>query len=248
MDKRFSIFDYLDWVLKDLININRNANFNGRILIRQILFTGFEALSIVALVSLLLGTLVISLGNSVFNGIGLTEWMYKLLVSVIIRDIGPIVIAIILLLRSGNAISTELGIMASNSEIYYLYSLGISPLSYLVSPRVIGMVFSAIILMMYFATIGLLGGYTVSSILQTVSLDDFTRELGLQLGFVDLLFMLLKVILSSFAVAVICSFHGLSVEKAITEVPQKSIKAVNQSLITILTINLALIGVHFLIT
>ncbi len=236
--------DYFADILYDLVNIKENQNISKDVLINQILFTGYEAFSIIAMISLLLGAVIIHQGYSVLESFGQTELIYDILVSAVVRDFAPIIISFIILARSGTAISTELGNMVLNKEIDALKAFGISPISYIVTPRILGMILSMVILTLYFSIFGIFGGYIVSSLFNPLPFGEFFDNFIKSLSFLDIQVTFFKIIFSAFAISVISSFHGLSVKSATTEVPQRNIAAVKGSVFSIFIINIAGILIH----
>lgn len=233
-----SFSEHFSDIIVDLLNIRDNKNISKAVLINQVLFTGYEAFLIIAIISLLLSAVIIHQGYGYLNALGQTDWIYQILVSSIVRDLGPLITSLIILTRSGTAISTELGNMKINKEIDALKAFGISPISYIVTPRIVGMVVSIVILIIYFSIIGLFGGYIVSNIFHPLPFSEFFKQFINALTFLDLFIMIIKTAVSGFAISVICSFHGLSVSRSITEIPQRNIKAVAQSVYAILFINI----------
>lgn len=236
-----NIIYFINSVLLDLLKYKQNTEVRFKVLVRQVLFTGFEALPVVLFTSMLLGASVISIGYMYLESFGQSDWTYNILISTLIRDFGPILVAFIILLRSGTAISTEMGSMSFNGEIKYIKSLGISPISYLVTPRIIGLIISIIMLMLYFSSFGIIGGYLVSSFINFIPLKVFLIKMSLNINMSDIFIMIAKVGVSAFVIGVICTFHGLRVESSITEIPQRNIKAVTQSIVLILIVNLMFI-------
>ena len=104
-------------IVKDLIYFRRNAAISFDVLIKQIYFTGVEALGLCTLLSLLLGAVIIVEGHQILAAIGQTDWIYKILIFALVRDLGPFIICLVVVARSGTAISTELGNMKVNKEI-----------------------------------------------------------------------------------------------------------------------------------
>lgn len=224
-------------VLIDLFRFKRNRAISFDVLLRQILFTGVEALGLCILLSILLGAVIIVEGHQFLSAVGQVEWIYKILIFALVRDLGPFIVCIIVLARSGTAMTTELGNMRVNKEIDALITMGINPISYLISPRVLGMVISLILLTSYFLITGVFGGFLISNLFQNISFTDFFSKLINTLSFADILIMLIKVLLSGFFISVISSFHGLSIARAYTEVPQRNIKAVGGSVVAVCVIH-----------
>ena len=136
--------------------------------------------------------------------------------------------------------------MRVNREIDALVTMGVSPISYLVSPRVIGMMLSLVILMSYFLMTGIFGGFLLSNLFQNIPFFDFISRLVNELRLLDVSIMLLKVLASGFCIAVISSYQGLSVKQAFTEVPQRNIKAVGGGVVAVCLVNLIGTLVYFL--
>jgi len=232
------VLPFTSLIVKDLINYRRNSAISFDVLIRQILFTGVEAAGLCMLLALLLGAVIISEGYKFLLAIGQVDWIYKILIFALVRDLGPFIICLIVLARSGTAITTELGNMRVNKEIDALVTMGVSPISYLVSPRVVGMMLSLMILMSYFLMSGIFGGFLISNLFQNIPFLDFFNRLINELAFIDVLLMLFKVLVSGFCISVISSYQGLSVQAAFTEVPQRNIKAVGGSVVAVCLVNL----------
>lgn len=231
------LFSYTFDVIKDIINFRHNQAISLDVLIKQIFFTGVEALGLCVLLSVLLGMVIIVEGHEFLMAIGQGDWVYKILIFAMVRDVGPFIVCLIILSRSGTAITTELGNMRVNKEIDALVAMGISPISYLISPRVWGMMLSLLILMSYFLMAGIFGGFLLSNLFQNIPFLDFFSRLVKELHLFDIIIMFIKVMVSGFFIAVISSYHGLSVKHAVTEVPQRNIKAVAGSVVAVVLIN-----------
>ncbi|WP_169304760.1 ABC transporter permease [Chloroherpeton thalassium] len=216
------------------------------VLLRQVLFTGYEALSIVVLISVSIGGLIILEGYSILANFGQSDLLYVILVSVITRELSNLLTAFIIVARSGTAIATELGNMVVNHEIDALLSIGISPISYLVVPRTIGVVVSLLVLNVYFNITGILGGWMVSNWFYPIDFNVFFSKLLAKLTLVDISASILKSMLFGFAIAIISSFHGLQVNFASTEVPQRTIRAVVYSLTMVVIIDVAVVVLIYL--
>ncbi len=233
-----SFLNYLCDVFYELLHVKENKNLTKDVLIKQILFTGYEVLPFIILMGLMFGVIIIHEGSLIFGALGQKDWTHQVLVSAMIRDFAPILISFIILARSGTAISTELGTMNVNKEINALVAMGISVISYIVIPRIFGVIISLILLNIYFAIVGLFGGYLVSSLSTPLSFTEFFTSFIRHLDLIDIFLMLFKLILSGFSISIICSFNGLNAKTSITEIPQRNIKAVSQSIIAIILTHL----------
>jgi phospholipid/cholesterol/gamma-HCH transport system permease protein len=212
----------------NFFSLRRKVSF--LVLFRQILFTGFEALNLINLIGLAIGATIILEGMGLLDNFGQSDLVYKILIIIITTELGPLLTAFIIIARSGTSISTELGNMVVNHEVEALTAIGIHPISYLVVPRILGVVISLFCLSIYFNIAGLLGGYLVSNFVQPLSFSDFFSNLLQRLTFRDILVGQIKSLVFGFIIAIISCYHGLSVKYATTEVPWRTIKAVVSSL------------------
>lgn len=242
-----TIGHFLQEVLVDLIHFTKNWRISLSIVVNQIYFTGYQALSIIIPVAIILGLSIIWGGHLLLKDVGQISMLYSLLVRGLITDLSPIIISLIILLRSGSAITAELGYMKVNQEVASLRVAGISPITYIVSPRVLGVVLSALLLSSYFAFFGIIMGYILSNFIFALQFDDFLRGLIDKISIADILLMVVKVTLSSFFMSLICCFQGLRVERSFTDIPRRVIKALMHSFAAILFINIFVTVVSLLI-
>lgn len=245
--KQFYFAAFVNEVFFDLVNFKNNQSISLDILIRQIYFSGYQALGLIRLIALLLGVVIIVEGHTLLGAVGQTDWIYQVLISALVRDVGPFIVSFVIIARSGTAIATELGNMVVNREYDALRVMGISPISYLVSPRVLGIAFSQLILMTYFIVIGFLGGFLVSNLFMALPFIDFIDHIASILTPADLISMTFKVVVSGFFVGVIACYQGLSVRRSYTEVPQAAIKAVGRSIVAVCIIQVIGMAAYFLV-
>ena len=197
--------------------------------LKQILFTGVDGLLVISTVSALLAMVIIFQAHSLLPGMG-GELTASLLIIIIVRELGPIITAFIIIGRSGTAVATELGNMRVSREIDALYSMGIDPIHFVVAPRLIGMVISLSLLGIYFDFVGILGGFLAASFLVDLSNTTFWPSLLEILRFEDIFVGLIKNVFSGIVISIVCCYHGLRVRVSSTEVPQQTTKAVVNSI------------------
>ncbi|NUN07677.1 MAG: ABC transporter permease [Ignavibacteriaceae bacterium] len=239
IENTIGFFQFAAETLTELFAFRKNTNIGFIVLVRQILFTGFEALGIISLVSLSITGLIIIQGNSIIPGFSQSSLFNTIFVSGITRELSCLLTAFIIVARSGTAISTELGNMSVNLEIESLVAMRISPVSYLVVPRLVGVTVSMIILTIYFNFVAILGGYFFSIIITHASFFDYLLSILRNFTVADFASTLLKSTLFGIIISVSASYQGLRVSYASTEVPQRTIKAVVQSLGLIIIVDIA---------
>ncbi len=207
----------------------------GRKLIRdiikkQILFTGYDALSIISVIALSLGFVIIIQTVTLMN-FGVERMIGSILNAVILRELGPILTAIIIIGRSGTAIATEIGNMKVNHEIEALESMGIDTMRFVVFPRIVGGMISVTALTVYFSFVGIVGGFLVASFSLTIPFTKFFSIIFSTMEINDILIALIKSVVFGGIISTLSVYYGFKVNMSSTEVPQAVTKAVVSSLI-----------------
>ncbi len=207
-----------------------------KVYLKQVYFTGLEALRIIMIISLTIGTIIIT---QIINlaGTGNEALTGKVLIWVVIRELGPLLTAIIVIARSGTAIATELGAMKINGEIETIEALGISADKYLIMPRIMGVTTAVVILTLYFELVAILGGYLVASIGWNIQFEQFSQGVLTSLTIKELAFSVLKSLCFGLFLTAACCKQGLSVSLSTTQIPQAATKGVMQSLFLVFTLD-----------
>jgi phospholipid/cholesterol/gamma-HCH transport system permease protein len=232
-------------VLKEALFFFRKRQAGYKVLIMQILFTGVEALGICALIAAGIGAAINIIGSSILPSFGQSALVYTILIAVITRELGPLLTAFIIIARSGTAIATELGTMVVSHEIEAYVSFGINPLSYLVVPRVIGMIVSMLMLNVYFNVFGLLGSYVVIQFVKPIAFSQYFSPLFAALSWGDLSVGLVKSLAFSVIISIVSSYQGFSVQRASTEIPVAGIRAVGQSFTFCIVADILITVIHY---
>ncbi|MBN2050706.1 MAG: ABC transporter permease [Spirochaetales bacterium] len=230
----FYVCGFLSQVMKETVRFFGKKQAGYKVMTMQILFTGVEALSVVALLALALGAVIIIQGVSLLPQFGQGSLIYNILIIVITRELGPLLTAFIIIARSGTAISTELGNMVVSHEIEAYISVGIHPISYLVVPRFLGVTFSLLLLTVYFNMAGLIGSYFITQLFSPIPLREYFTNLLYHLRTVDIVSSLIKSFVFGIIISAVATFNGFRVEGSTTEIPQVAIRAVGQSLVYII--------------
>lgn len=208
------------------------------IMLTQVLFTGVQALSLVSVIALLIGASIIIQTNMMVPADG--ELIGRVLVAVVLRELAPLITAIVVAGRSGTAIATELGNMKVNAEVLALSSLGIDPVRYVVLPRMIGCIVSVFALMIYFSIVSLSAAFAIGILSSGASLSSFQQGVAGSVMPHDLALFFLKGIGLGLIVGWLSCHFGLEVKSSPTEVPQQASRAVVMSLLGCVVYNTAL--------
>jgi phospholipid/cholesterol/gamma-HCH transport system permease protein len=198
---------------------------------RQVLSIGVEPLWFVGAVAVFVGiSVVVQLAFWVGEA-GQSQLVGPLLVAVVARELGPVLINLIVIVRSGSAMTTELGVMKINGEVRALETQGGDPFRQLVMPRVLGTVVSAFCLTIVFILIAFASGY-----LSAAWTGKGTRDLLLFADTVsgalqpkDGFNILAKSILPALFASASCCIGGLGVGESVAEIPQATQRALTRS-------------------
>lgn len=233
-------------VLRQTVRFIADRRTSGRTLTMQILFTGIEALAVVATISLSIGTVIVIQGLSLLPQFGRGQLIYDILIIVITRELGPILTALIVTARSGTAISTELGNMVIGHEIEAYAVTGINPIRHVVVPRFIGVTVSTVLLNLYFNLFGLLGSFIVTQVFNPITLYEYSNGLLASLSVTDVVASVVKSVVFGAIVAIVATYQGLSVERSSTEIPVAAIKSVGYSVTLLIIANAVITVLYYL--
>lgn len=214
------------------------------VLARQILFTGVDAVRFVSLIAFLVGVSVVAQAQLWLGRVGQSALLGPLLITVVVRELAPLLTNFVIIGRSGTAIATELGNMQIHGEVHVLDAQGLDPFLYLVLPRVVGMAVSVFCLTVLFSGVALAGGYLVGLLIGVTNMAPLqfadTVLAGVQQA--DVWNLLAKTLVPGLLTGSICCLEGLGVGGSVTEVPQAATRAVVRST-TALFLTSALVSV-----
>jgi len=216
-------------VILKLFSSFNSRNVSSLVVARQILFTGVNAAGLIILAAAVIGVIVIAQAVAISPNLSQSQMLIAILVTVITKELGTFIPALIIIARSGTAISTELGNMVINNEVEAIISFGISPISYLVVPRTIGVLLAIIPLAVYFNFVAFLSSGLFLQFGYGIDFIDYAAKLSAAVNPADFILTLIKSVFYGLTIAVICCYNGLAVKRASTEVPQRTSRAVVQS-------------------
>jgi phospholipid/cholesterol/gamma-HCH transport system permease protein len=212
----------------------------------QIYFTGWQALPLISVLALASGSIVIMQSQAQLSLLGGGEMIGNLLVVIIVREISPLLTALIVIARSGTAVASEIGNMRVNREIEALEVMGINPLSYVVFPRLAGGIISVLCLAFYFILIALLGGFAVTRFVDETPFLFYIDSLSRAFAAEDAILFLLKNLFSGAIIFTVSCYQGMLVQQSPHEVPQVTTKAVVNSVIYVTIFNLIVTTLFYL--
>jgi phospholipid/cholesterol/gamma-HCH transport system permease protein len=212
---------------------------------RQLYFTGIEGGSLVAALGLLAGALTVTQATALLGGS--SELTVRVLVWMVVGELGPLLAAIIIVARSAVAIAAELAVMEARAETAGLAAMRIGVMDYLVVPRMAALTLSTVALTAYFQAVAVAGGLAISSLYQDApflgQLSRFFEVITLP----DLAIAFAKSVFFGAGVSAIACYHGLAVARSLTLVPIAAMAAVIRSLLFVFVIDAVFAYVRYVL-
>ena len=204
--------------------------------LRQVYFTGVTAATGVVLRASALGVLISAITMDVLDAD--VNLAVKILLLVVFREVGPLAAAVVVILRSGTAMSAEVAMMRVSGQTRALRYLNINLYDYLVVPRVAGVMVATAALTFYIQALAVAGGLLFSPFIIEASFMELAGRLFDSFTPIDFYYSIIKSLLFGFAVAASCCYHGLNPPDLTNNaVPKVVTRAVTQSAMLVLTIN-----------
>lgn len=208
--------------------------FRWRDALHEMQQCGAMALPIVSLISFLVGMTLAYTGALVLRQYGGDIYVADLVGISMVREMGALMTAIVLAGRTGAAFAAHLGNMKANEEIDALTTLGISPVDFLVAPRLLALSLMMPLLAMYASGVGIVGGMAVAWSVLDISPTAFWVEMLTIVDLSDVLAGLIKACTFGAIVGLAGCLRGLQAERSAAGVGQAATSAVVTAILFII--------------
>ncbi|UEM19995.1 ABC transporter permease [Skermanella mucosa] len=198
---------------------------------------GAQALPIVTIVSLLVGLTVAFVGAIQLQQFGADIYVANLVGLAMTREMAALMTAIVLAGRTGAAYAAQLGTMQGNEEIDALSTIGISPIDFLVLPRVLALALMMPLLFVYSCFLGLLGGYIVGVAMLGLSGNAYIIQTIGALSMTDFWVGFVKSIVFGMLVAYAGALRGMQAGRSAQAVGVAATSAVVTSIVFIIVVD-----------
>jgi phospholipid/cholesterol/gamma-HCH transport system permease protein len=188
------------------VNIFRRKQF--REIVNQVFYIGASSSLIVLLVGLFTGMV---LGLQLFYTLvkfGSVGALGSAISLTLVRELGPVLTAIMIAARAGSGMAAEIGILRNSEQVDALYTMGVDPVRYLVSPRIAASIISFPLLTAFFDLIGVIGGYLTGVLLLGTNGGTYFYRVQSSLDMVDVGGGFIKALVFGAIVSCICCFQG----------------------------------------
>jgi len=199
---------------------------------QHVVRAGILLLPLFGFLSVALGFLVIGQTVAWLSRLGAMDYLGPVMVLVIVRELGPLLTALVLLARVCTPMVVELGTARALGEVEGLESLGIDPVHFLVVPRVVGLSLAVLGLTVYLILGAVAAGY-LWAFVQDVPLTpgDYLRQLTEALSWLDFAVLILKTLGFGAVLAAVTCYHGLARPLRLEGVAPATVRAVGQGLV-----------------
>jgi phospholipid/cholesterol/gamma-HCH transport system permease protein len=223
-------FALLAWIGEVVLALGRSALRPAAVRWRDALWAaqtaGVNSLPVVALIAFLLGLVMGFQSALQLHRFGADIYLANLIGLSMVRELGPLMTAIVLTARSGSAFAAEIGTMRINEEVDALTTMGVDPVRFLVAPRVIAAVVMTPILTLFANLAGLVGGAVVWVFTLDLPIPMYTAQLEQSIALKDLLGGLAKSFVFGVLVAGIGCIRGMQTRGGPSAVGQSTTDAV----------------------
>ena len=214
-----------------------------RLTIREIYFAGVMSLVIIMVSGLFIGMVLGLQGFETLEHYGAEETMGVLVALSLVRELGPVVTALLFASRAGSAITAEIGLMKATEQLKAMDMMAIDPMARVVAPRFWAGTISMPMLAALFSATGIFGGYLVATLLVGVDSGVFWSNLHAAVDFrYDVLNGFVKSFVFGVAISIIATFEGFDADPTAEGVARATTRTVVTSALTVLLLDLILTG------
>lgn len=217
-----SIYEALHFSTLCILHLLRAKSYSPAtlmVLIKQIYFTAIGVIPLFIFLAFAFGSVFVGVIIVLAAKYNLQSEIGSILVTFVLNEFAPIFTALLVSLRSGAAINTEIAVMNVNKELNTLRSYDIDLIDYLFLPRIISGIISVTSLSILFAIIMLVSGYIITLFYMHMDLHTYKNLLLNALEFSNFLTLLLKSIAFGFVTMLIPIYSGLKAQNSYTAIP-----------------------------
>ena len=195
-----------------VVGIFRKKGSPRSAVIGQSLLIGVDALGIIALLSLIIGLIIALQSAAQLRQFGANIFVADLIAISMVREMGPMMTAIIIAGRSGSAIASEIATMKVTEELDALKMMALDPIRYVVVPKFQAITICMPLLVTMATLIGIIGGLIVAVVYLDLSAISYFNQAIQILTIKDVLVGLMKSVIFAWVIVIIASYYGFSVK------------------------------------
>jgi phospholipid/cholesterol/gamma-HCH transport system permease protein len=205
-----------------------------RALLRIVELDGVRALPITGLLTFLVGVVIAYQGAEQLRKFGTNIFIVDLVGISLLREIAPLIVAILIAGRSGSAYAAEIGTMKVTEELDAVRTLGVSPMNLLVLPRTLGLVIALPLLTVYADAVGVFGGMLIALGELNVSFIEFVARFEAEVPLRHFLIGLGKAPFFAAIIALVGCYQGLQIRGGVDDVGRHTTISVVQGIFLVI--------------
>lgn len=181
--------------------------------IKQVYFIGAKSMFVIALVGLFTGMVIGLQGYYTLVKFGSKGLLGAAVALSLIRELGPVLTAIMLIARAGSAMAAEIGVMRISEQIDALDTMDINPIRYLISPKIAAGLISFPLLTAFFDVMGIIGGYITGVMLLDINAGSYFYRIEMAVKMVDVSGGFIKALVFGLMATTICCYEGYTTHR-----------------------------------
>lgn len=214
--------------------------------VREIYFGGVLSLLIIAVSGLFVGMVLGLQGYETLQRFGSGDTLGVLVALSLVRELGPVVAALLFASRAGSAITAEIGLMKATEQLKAMDMMAVNPIARVVAPRFWGGVISMPFLAAIFSAMGVMGGWLIGVVMIGVDAGAFWSQMQAAVDFRnDILNGVIKSVVFGIAVSLIAVFEGYDCTPTAEGVSRAITRTVVSSALAILALDFVLTSFMF---
>jgi phospholipid/cholesterol/gamma-HCH transport system permease protein len=217
--------------------------FRPYLFLQQVRQIGVNSMLVISLIAVFTGAVLAVQADYTLSKFGATAFTGPAVALSLIRELGPVLTALMIIGRAGSAITAELGIMRITEQIDALRSMAVDPIKYLMAPRILAGLITVPLLTGWFVFVGIVGGFIVSTSLLGASSGTFISQMESAVGAVDIYSGFIKSIVFGLLFGWICCYKGYYSGFGAVGVNRATTQAVVASSVAVLVVDYFLTSV-----
>jgi len=223
--------------LRTVPALRGRARMRARDLLASIHDAGIAALPVVALVNILVGAIVAFLGGIQLRRLGAEIYVSNLIGVTEVREMAPLITAIVMSGRTGSAYSAEIAAMQGSEEIEALRALGVPIFDYLILPRVTALTVMMPLLCTYAGALGMLGGFAVAVNMMHISAGAFITHIRAAVAGPDIFLGLVKSVVFGTWIAMASCRIGMKAGRSANDVGHAATTAAVSGIVGVIALD-----------
>ncbi|QJD60465.1 lipid asymmetry maintenance ABC transporter permease subunit MlaE [Pseudomonas sp. gcc21] len=233
------------FLFQSLAGRSRFGNALG-LLVRQLYAVGVLSLVIIVVSGLFIGMVLALQGYNILSGYGSEQAVGQMVALTLLRELGPVVTALLFAGRAGSALTAEIGLMKATEQLSSLEMIGVDPLKYVIAPRLWAGFISMPLLAMIFCVVGIWGGAMVAVDWLGVYSGSYWSNMqnAVQFGD-DVINGLIKAVVFAFVVTWIAVFQGYDCDPTSEGISRATTRTVVYASLAVLSLDFILTALMF---